>query len=300
MLSMEQVGKNYGKVCALRNLDMTVNEGEVYGFLGRNGAGKSTALQIIMGITLPDTGRIMVLDKPLKGDDPAIRAQVGYVAQQQHFYDWMTAESIGRFVSGFYPTWDHDEFHRLIRLLEIPENRKILGFSGGMRSKLALSLALAHRPPLLLLDEPTAGMDAVARREFIDIVRDQAVRSHRTTLFSSHLIDEVEQAADKVGILDDGVMRFEGSPESLRDSVKRIIMDNRDSDTGLLMASLAVAGEVLQDEDRNSRREIVFLVGEEEGDQARFNEAAMMHQLQVEQLSLEEIFVAMVTRKVAL
>ena len=218
MIELRGLVKSFGDVCALNGLDMTVNEGEIYGFLGRNGAGKSTTLQIIMGIARADGGAVSVLGRPVRGDAPEVRRHIGYVAQEQHFYDWMTAQRIGRFVSGFYPSWDEAEYQRLARLLEVPLDRRILGFSGGMRAKLALALALAHRPRLLLLDEPTAGMDAVARREFLDIVRDHAVREQRTTLFSSHLIDEVEVVADKIGIIDDGRMLFEGSLEDVRAS----------------------------------------------------------------------------------
>ena len=223
VLTLRGIHKSYGDLDVLKGLDLDVEEGTVYGFLGRNGAGKSTALRTIMGITYADAANIELLGDPVTGDAPELRQQVGYVAQEQHFYDWMTTESIGRFVAGFYPSWDKAEYLRLIKLLEIPTGRKIRGFSGGNHAKLALALALATRPRLLLLDEPTAGMDAVARREFIDIVRDQARSDQRTTLFSSHLIDEVERAADQIGVIDEGKMRFEGTLDDLRRSVRRYI-----------------------------------------------------------------------------
>ena len=222
-LTLRGIHKSYGELKVLKGLDLDVEQGTVYGFLGRNGAGKSTALRTIMGITYADAGEIELLGKRVASDDPKARQQVGYVAQEQHFYDWMTSEAIGRFVAGFYPTWDSAEYKRLIKLLEIPTRRKIRGFSGGNHAKLALALALATRPRLLLLDEPTAGMDAVARREFIDIVRDQARTDQRTTLFSSHLIDEVERAADQVGVMDRGKMRFEGTLDDLRSRVRRYV-----------------------------------------------------------------------------
>lgn len=297
ILRLDQIHKRYGDVRALDGLDLTVDEGEVYGFLGRNGAGKSTALQIIMGITLPNSGEITLFDARIKGDDPTNRQHVGYVAQEQHFYEWMTAQRIGKFVSGFYPTWDDAEYQRLLRLLEVPIDRKILGFSGGMRANLALSLALAHRPRLLLLDEPTAGMDAVSRREFIDIVRDEAMRSQRTTLFSSHLIDEVELAADKVGILVEGCMHYEGSLDALRSSVKRFVNLVETSGEPLPPpAALVSTGHVLSDRVREGRRELTV----------RFPTNNLQEPIpqadtwSVEQPSLEDIFVAMVTKTVSL
>src|SRR5262245_21035578 len=105
--------KRYGAVEALRGLDLAVDRGEVYGFLGRNGAGKSTALRIIMGVTLPTGGVVELFGQAVGGEHTAVRRRIGYVAQEQAFYGWMTAEMLGRFVSGFYPTWDGDEFSRL-------------------------------------------------------------------------------------------------------------------------------------------------------------------------------------------
>jgi ABC-2 type transport system ATP-binding protein len=220
IVALKGLTKRYGSVDALRGLDLTVEAGQVYGFLGRNGAGKSTALRIIMGITHASGGLVEIFGRSLRAEDPTVRRRIGYVAQEQSFYGWMTALRIGRFVRGFYPTWDQPEYMRLLTLLQIPIDRRIQTFSGGMHAKLALALALAHRPDLLVLDEPTAGMDAVARREFIELVRAQAQRAGRTTLFSSHLIDEVELAADTIGIIDEGRMLWQGPSTALQQQVR--------------------------------------------------------------------------------
>ena len=293
-LEINQIVKRYGDLPVLQGLDMTVNEGEIYGFLGRNGAGKSTALRIIMGITRANSGGITLFGQQLASNDPLPRRQIGYVAQEQHFYGWMTALRLGKFVSGFYPTWDQDDYRRLLHALEVPTDRKIDGFSGGMHTKLALCLALASKPKLLLLDEPTAGMDAVARREFLDIVHDDAVRTQRTTLFSSHLIDEVEMAANKVGILDDGVMRFEGSLETLQQSVKRFVQPDSESMAG---SELPVnGGQLLLDRVRDGRREVTLQYSAAATDDLESFSVAAGWSL--EQPSLEDIFVAMVTRPI--
>lgn len=297
-LELRDIEKRYGDLPVLRSLNMTVNEGEIYGFLGRNGAGKSTALRIIMGITRANSGDIRLFGDHVKQDDPLPRRQIGYVAQEQHFYDWMTAVKLGKFVSGFYPTWDDAEYRHLLHGLEVPTDRRIREFSGGMHSKLALSLALASKPKLLLLDEPTAGLDAVARREFIDIVRDEAVRAHRTTLFSSHLIDEVELAADKVGVLDDGVMRFEGSLTMLQQSVRRYVCtENEDEPPRELPVDNA---QILRDQTRAGRREVTVqcAVGGDAGQPSEYVVAA--NGWTIEQPSLEDVFVAMVGKTVKL
>ena len=165
----------YGANLAVDRLSLTVNRGEIYGFLGRNGAGKSTTIRMIMGICRSHSGTIEFNGQVLRRIGNAQKRSIGYVSQEQFFYPWMTCKRIGRFVGGLFPTWDSSEFARLLEVLELPPDRKVSHLSGGMKVKLALALALAHRPEILILDEPTAGLDPVARREFLDIIRRQAI-----------------------------------------------------------------------------------------------------------------------------
>lgn len=222
---LENIKRRYGKVMALDGLSLNVRQGEIYGFLGRNGAGKTTTLRVLMGIVRPDQGSIELFGERTKRVTVSLKRRIGYVSQEPMFYSWMTAQQLGRFVSSFYPTWDKQEFSRLLDALDVPVDRRAADLSGGTRSKLGLALALAPRPELLLLDEPTAGLDPVARREF----HDQLVHLQRergtTVFFSSHLVGEVEQLAQRVGIVQAGQTRFEGDVEELRASVRRIVAD---------------------------------------------------------------------------
>ena len=213
-VELQGVRKKYGSVDVLQGVDLQLAAGEVCAFLGRNGAGKSTTLRIVMGITRPDAGSVKLFGASVAPGDTKQRRRIGYVAQEQHFYEWMTPESIGRFVSAFYPTWSDVEYARLLRLLDVPP-RKIRTFSGGTKVKLALALALAHDPELLVFDEPTAGLDPIARREFVEIVRELASNGRRALLFSSHLIDEVERISHRVGILEQGRVRYQGALQEL-------------------------------------------------------------------------------------
>lgn len=291
MLEVASLTKHYGKVAALEDLNLTVGAGQIYGFLGRNGAGKSTTIRIIMGITRPTSGTLRMFGREVGFRDPAPRRHIGYVAQEQHFYGWMKPLQLGHFVSGFYPTWDQAEFERLLTKLEVPIDRKVRTFSGGMVAKLALCLALAHRPPLLLLDEPTAGMDAVARREFIEIVRQQARLDGRTTFFSSHLIDEVELAADTVGIIDGGRMLYEGPLDQLRASARRL-RGPVGADEEPWREELAQLGvRVLQDRVTDGQREL-YVQG---SPQVMAAGLPLPAGFVVQAPSLEDIFVAMVT-----
>ena len=130
ILEVRGLRKRFGSVVALDGLDLVVRRGEVYGFLGRNGAGKSTTLRLVMGISKPDGGELRLFGEPAGPRAVALRRRVGYVAQEQNFYGWMTPRSLGRFVRGFYPTWDDDLFRQLIARLDLPADRKVRGFSG--------------------------------------------------------------------------------------------------------------------------------------------------------------------------
>ncbi|MBX3272168.1 MAG: ABC transporter ATP-binding protein [Sandaracinaceae bacterium] len=273
--------KRYGKVGALAGLDLRVGAGEVYGFLGRNGAGKSTTIRVLMGITKPDGGLVRLFGEAVRGTPVHLRQRIGYVAQEQTFYDWMTAGRLAKFVSRFYPTWDDAAFAHHARAQAIPLDRKVGGFSGGMKMKLALALALGHRPPLLILDEPSAGLDPVARREFLERVREDAERTGRTTFFSTHLVDEVELVADRVGILDEGRMRYEGSVAELSARVRQAV--------GLVgEAPLAPGVRRLSDRELRGVRRTVY--------EAEHPAAFGALGLALEPLPLEEIFIEMVRR----
>jgi ABC-2 type transport system ATP-binding protein len=216
--------RHFGNAVAVDGLDLTAREGEIYGFLGVNGAGKTTTIRAIMGIIAAQSGTITIMDETSRRTSVKQRRQIGYVSQDQHFYPWMTCRGIGKFAGSFYPTWDAPEYARLLRMFEIPPDRRTSELSGGMRAKLALALALAPRPPLLILDEPTAGLDPVTRHEFMRIIVSEAREHRRSVFFSSHLIDEVEACADRIGIIHQGRMRFEGQLEELQARVRRLTL----------------------------------------------------------------------------
>jgi ABC-2 type transport system ATP-binding protein len=212
----------YGRIRALDGLTLAVARGEIYGFLGRNGAGKTTTLRVLMGIVGADSGTIELFGEAMKRVSVATKRGIGYVSQEQNFYPWMTPLQLGRFVAAFYPTWDQGEYSRLLRVLDVPPDRRSGVLSGGTRTKLGLALALAPRPPLLLLDEPTAGLDPVARREFNDLVAKMAAERGTTVFLSSHLVDEVEGIATRVGIVQVGRTSIEGRVDELRERVRRV------------------------------------------------------------------------------
>ena len=221
-LRLTDVRRRFGKAIALDGLSLAVRQGEIYGFLGRNGAGKTTTLRILTGVLHADAGTVEVLGQHLKKVPVELKRRIGSVSQEQHFYPWMTGRELGRFVKGFYPTWDQPEFERLAKLLDVALDKRAVELSGGTRTKLGLALALAPRPDLLLLDEPTTGLDPVARREFNDLVSTIVKERGCTAFLSSHLVDEVQQVAHRVGIIQAGKMSIEGGVPTLLQSVKRV------------------------------------------------------------------------------
>jgi ABC-2 type transport system ATP-binding protein len=210
VLKLSGIQVRYGSTPVLRNLELTVEQGAIYGFLGRNGAGKTTTIRTILGVLAPSAGTVTLGDRTVRRTTAAMRRDIGYVSQEQHFFDWMTARHLGWFVGAFYPTWDSARFYRTLERLVVPVDRSAGQLSGGTRLKLAIALALAHRPKLLILDEPTAGVDPVTRRDVLDLLQDEARTEGRTVLFSTHYVAEVEAIGTVVGVLHAGQLAYQG------------------------------------------------------------------------------------------
>ena len=282
---LEAVGlrKAFGGTVAVDGTDLKVYAGEIYGFLGTNGAGKTTTIRLLMGILKADAGSLRLFGEQTQRTSLEQKQRIGYVSQEPAFYPWMTCRYLGRFVSGLYPSWDDTEFERLLNLFELPRDRRAEQLSGGMKAKLALALALAPRPDLLILDEPTAGLDPLARREFMDTIVTEARTQRRTTFFSSHLIDEVERCADRIGIIQAGRMRWEGPLDVLRREVRRIAMEAGST------ADLPPAFAVWKEESAEGRR--VLMVRASLTDWDSLPDGWSLHPTQP---NLEDIFIACV------
>ena len=203
VLKLSKISKRYGNQVALDQFSLEVPPGVVVALLGENGAGKSTALRIALGLIEADAGQSEVLGMESWKQGDAIRRRVGYVAERPTFYEWMTVAEIGWFAAGFYAAGYLARYGELVKRFELPEGRKIKDLSKGMRAKVALSLAMGHDPQLLVLDEPTSGLDPLVRHEFLESMVDVAATG-RTVLLSSHQISEVERVADIVIILKQG------------------------------------------------------------------------------------------------
>lgn len=207
---------------AVSSLDLKVPKGSVYVFIGRNGAGKTTTIRILMGLLQKTAGKAEVLGMNPDKDPVPIKKRVGYVADNQKMYDWMTVEETINFCSPFYPTWNNALSEDLLKRFELPRTAKVKDLSRGMNGKLALLLALAHQPELLILDDPTSGLDPVVRREFLQGIIEVIHQEAKTVFFSTHIITEAEQIADYVGIIEEGKLMLSQPLDKLKDSMKQI------------------------------------------------------------------------------
>jgi ABC-2 type transport system ATP-binding protein len=217
--------RHYGRVEAVRGLNLRVSRYRVTGFLGRNGAGKSTTIRMLLGMTRPTEGSGTVLGRSIidAGESREIRRNVAYVGEDKELYGYMTVEQLIRFTASFYGDWRPEVAQRLQRQYQLPPARKVKNLSKGMRTKLALLLALARRPELLILDEPSEGLDPVSIEELLSTLG-AAAGEGTTVFFSSHQIAEVERIADHVCIIDYGRMVSEFSLDEMRQDYRRITL----------------------------------------------------------------------------
>jgi len=212
-----------GGVVAVNTLDLAVPRGSVYGLIGRNGAGKTTALRMIMGLLRPTRGSATVLGKDLWTATPSHRARVTYVSQEQRLPGWMTVDELGTYASHFYPRWDAPYAEHLVDRFSLPRHLPTGLLSGGERRKAAILLALAPRPEVLVMDEPAAGLDPIARRELVDELIDALAEGDGpTVVFSTHIISDLERVADHVGIMDRGRIVTAGALSDLQTATKRV------------------------------------------------------------------------------
>ena len=221
-IKLSNVGWRAGKSFELRDLSLDVPVGSVYGFLGPNGSGKTTTIRMFMGMLKPDHGDIRVLDMRVPRDMHRILARVGYVPERPHVYPALTVEEQIKYHASFFELWDSGWATELVHRLGLDAKRKIARMSKGETGKLLILLALAQRPDLLVLDEPTDGLDPVVRREVLTAVLDYVGESNATVFISSHLVHELERICDWVGVMDDGLLVAQLPMNQFKNGIKKI------------------------------------------------------------------------------
>jgi len=224
---IEGLTKYYGPRCVVNTVSLRVPAGCVYGFLGRNGAGKSTLVKMLMGMVQPDAGSSQLLGDDSRTLTPATRSRVAYLAEGHPLYRWMTVAQAARFTQAFYaPERWHGRFlEEILDHFRISPKSKVGRLSNGQRAQVSLALALAPDPELLVLDDPTLGLDTVVRRDFLESMIHLIQRSGRTIFFSSHILADVERVADRIGILVDGVLRVDCPTDTFKAALRRVVLE---------------------------------------------------------------------------
>jgi ABC-2 type transport system ATP-binding protein len=285
VLRLNEITKRYRNQLALERVSLEVPPGVVVALLGENGAGKTTAIKILLGLVDADSGKaeVLELDSRTQGDE--IRRLVGYVPERPSLYEWMTVAEIGWFAAGFYRTGYLAKYRELLQQFELPADRKIKELSKGMRAKVALALGMAHEPELLILDEPTSGLDPLVRREFLESMVDVAAAG-RTVLLSSHQIGEVERVADIVAILKHGKLLAVERLDDLKSQTRELTLTLNNGAPYLSDVPAQVISR--REHDRQWRLLVRNL---DENRLESFRSLAQVRDVEVRSLSLEEIFV---------
>lgn len=216
VIEVNGLSRRFGRKEALRDVTLRVTRGQVFGLVGENGAGKTTLMQHLLGAYKPQAGTVRAFGLDPVADPTAVLSRIGYLSEDRDLPGWMRVGELMRYTQAFFPNWDEAYAERLREEFALPARSRIKTLSRGERAKAGLLVALAHRPELLLLDEPSSGLDAIARQDILAAVVRTVAEEGRTVVFSSHLLDEVERVADHVAMLHDGRVTLDRSMDEVK------------------------------------------------------------------------------------
>ena len=206
VVDIKGVSRSFGKKIALDKVDLSVPQGSVVGLVGENGAGKTTLLKHVLGLFKARTGAVRVFGKDPVADPESVLGEIGYLSEVRDLPDWMRIGELMSYTRAFFPSWDDAFAEELREMFELSLDQKVKTLSRGQRARAGLIAAIAHRPQLLVLDEPSSGLDPVVRRDILSAIIRTVADEGRTVLFSSHLLDEVQRVSDHVAMLHLGKM----------------------------------------------------------------------------------------------
>ena len=219
VLKLDRLEKGFDSQEVLRGITAEVQAGDVIGLLGLNGAGKTTLLETALGFAIPDAGTVRLFGQPSSAiEDERVKHRVGFVPQQDELLETMTGREFLQLIGRFYPSWNDALITRLAREWDVPLHRQTLKLSVGQRQKLSILAALGHEPELIVLDEPVASLDPLARRRFLQELIDMVSGGNRTILFSTHIVSDLERIANRVWILKDGELVVDEALDNLKES----------------------------------------------------------------------------------
>ena len=208
VVAVSHLSRSFGAKEALHDVTVTVGRGCVFGLVGENGAGKSTLLKHLLGLWRAETGTVRVFGKDPVADPVSVLERIGYLSEQPDLPGWMRVKDLLRYTQAFYPRWDAGYAEQLRERFALDPGARIRTLSKGQHARLGLIAAEAHRPDLLILDEPSSGLDPIVRRDILEAIIRTVTDEGRTVIFSSHLLDEVERVSDHLAMLHRGTLRF--------------------------------------------------------------------------------------------
>ena len=218
VINVAELTRRFGTKTALDSVSVSMPRGAVYGLVGANGAGKTTLIKHILGLLRAESGSVRVFGLDPVAEPVGVLSRIGYLSEENDLPGWMRVDELIRYSRAFYPAWDDAYAEALRESFALDPSAKIKTLSKGQKARAGLLIALAHRPELLVLDEPSSGLDPIVRRDILGAVIRTIANEGRTVLFSSHLLQEVEQVADHVTMINDGRIVLSGSLDAIRES----------------------------------------------------------------------------------
>jgi ABC-2 type transport system ATP-binding protein len=280
------LGKSFGSKVVLDDVSLEVAAGDVVGVLGKNGAGKTTLLELMLGFTPATAGTVQVFGEDSYRLPGSAKARLGFVPQQDELINQLSAADQVKLTRSFYRQWDDVLIQRLFETWEIEPNQRIRAMSVGQRQKLSILLALGHRPDLLILDEPVASLDPIARRHFLEQIVDVAAGGDRAVILSSHIVSDIERLANKIWIIKENRLYWGGDFDELKDSVVRLHLHTPRRLPATIVIPNAITVEIGES---HATAVVCAFTRELEGEIAALTGARP----EVESLTLEDIFLEM-------
>ena len=220
VINVSELTRRFGATTALASVSLSVTRGTVHGLVGANGAGKTTLIKHVLGLLRAESGSVRVFGLDPVADPVAVLSRIGYLSEEKDLPEWMRVDELIRYSRAFYPAWDDMYAEELRQPFALDPTMKIRNLSRGQKAQAGLLIALAHRPELLVLDEPSSGLDPIVRRDILGAIIRTIASEGRTVLFSSHLLEEVEQVADHVTMIDQGRIAQSATLEALKKSYR--------------------------------------------------------------------------------
>ncbi|MEQ8174520.1 MAG: ABC transporter ATP-binding protein [Syntrophomonadaceae bacterium] len=245
ILKVDGLCRSFGEF-QLKDISISLPRGYIMGFIGPNGAGKTTTIKLIMNLINRDRGEVLIFGKDNIKNEKEIKQRIGFVYDENYYYDFLTLKEMKNIIAPFYRDWDEAVYQRYLKIFELPARKKIKDLSRGMKMKFSLALALSHGAELIIMDEPTSGLDPVFRSELLDILRSEIQDDNRGILFSSHITSDLERIADYICFINNGQIVFsqtcyelrekyllvKGPLELLNETVRQFMLNVKENDFG--------------------------------------------------------------------